>query len=208
MISAEIRWVKTTDAREALSVYAPYVQHTAVSFEYEVPTLTAYEENISAITAEYPWLVCCINNQVIGFAYAGTFRTRPAYKWSVESTIYLEKQWQSLGIGKLLYQTLIHLLKMQGFVNVFAGVAIPNPGSEQLHLSVGFREAGIFNHIGYKNGSWHTTKWYQLLLQPLTANPSLPLPVKQVYLSREANELIKKTNDRLSLLVNKKQKHD
>lgn len=162
-----IRLIRPEDAQSVLDIYAPYVRDTNISFEYEVPTLVEFQQRIAAITAQYPWLVCEHNGEITGYAYAGPHRARTAYQWSVESAIYIKQGFTGKGIGKLLYTKLFELLKEKGYVSVFAGMTAPNDASERLHKALGFEDVGTFKKIGYKNGAWHDTKWFQLRLGEL-----------------------------------------
>src|SRR5690606_34522428 len=123
-----------------------------------------FRQRIEMVTAAYPWLVCEHKGQITGYAYAGQHRARTAYQWSVESAIYKRQGFTGKGVGKRLYQKLFKLLQQQGYVNVFAGMTVPNKASEWLHKSMGFEEIGTFRKIGYKHGEWHDTKWMQLRL--------------------------------------------
>ncbi|MBL7808883.1 MAG: N-acetyltransferase, partial [Saprospiraceae bacterium] len=149
-------------------------QQTAITFEYETPSLTEMENRMTYTQAKYPYLVAEVDQRIVGYAYASDFRTRAAYQWSPESTIYLHPLYYGKGIGKMLYQKLFELLALQGYYNVFAGVALPNEASVALHQKLGFREIGVYENIGYKFGKWHTTKWFQLVLKTHEENPARP----------------------------------
>jgi L-amino acid N-acyltransferase YncA len=118
----EIRLVKEHDASALLDIYEPYVLNTAITFEYDVPTIDEYSERIKGNTSEYPWLVCTQNEKIIGYAYASRFRYKTAYQWSPESTIYLSPDVQGKGVARVLYETLFSVLSLQGYFNVYAGV--------------------------------------------------------------------------------------
>jgi L-amino acid N-acyltransferase YncA len=126
----EIRLINDGDAASSLEIYRHYVRSTVISFEYEVPDLNEFRKRIEHITSKYPWIVCVSNNEIIGYAYASDFRYREAYSWSCESTIYLKEGHQGKGTGRILYETLFKILNLQGYYNVFAGLAIPNEKSE------------------------------------------------------------------------------
>ena len=174
------RFIRPDDAQRVLDIYAPSMEHTNISFEYEVPTPAAFMQRIETITAEYPWLVCEHNGEIVGYAYAGQHRARTAYKWSVESAIYMAEDFCGKGAGKLLYNMLFDLLRQQGFVNVFAGMTLPNAKSEGLHRSCGFRDIGVFEKIGYKNNQWHDVRWMQLDLQEHGKDMRLPVHIHEV----------------------------
>jgi phosphinothricin acetyltransferase len=193
----DIRRVESKDADEILAIYAPYVISTAITFEYDVPTVEEIKNRIAHHTAEYPWLVCTLNEKVIGYAYATRHRPRAAYQWSPESSIYLSQDFHGKGIARALYSTLFSILRLQGHVNVFAGVLIPNARSERLHRSLGFEHIGDFKNIGYKLGAWHTVRWFQLQLREHLFNPPLPKPIGEVESSTEYREILDAAKEQL-----------
>lgn len=193
----EIRIAKITDSKGIAAIYEPYVLHTAITFEYEVPTAAEFSERIQTITNEYPWLVCLQNNQIVGYAYAHKHRNRTAYNWSTESTIYIAEGAHRKGIARILYDTLFAILKLQGYVNVYAGVLVPNEKSEGLHAAMGFKEIGNFTKIGYKLGKWHDVKWFEL---HLIEHPDTPTPLKtlQEIEDTELQTILDKANERIN----------
>jgi len=163
-MNKKIRMATLDDAQEILAIYSPYIENTAISFEYEVPTLEDFKKRIEKILLKYPWLVCEIDNKIVGYAYACEHRSRKAYDWSVESSVYLHEDHHGKGIGRTLYLELFKKLKQGGFHTVFAGITLPHPASHALHLSLGFKEIGIYKEVGFKYGQWYDTLWYQLIL--------------------------------------------
>jgi len=176
----EIRLIREADVTAVWNIYNYYVENTIISFEYEKPGLEEYAQRISINTEKYPWLVCLCDNKVIGFAYGTTHRYRTAYQWSPESTIYLHPDFHTKGIGRILYETLFSLLKVQGYYNVFAGVALPNEKSVSFHQALGFEDIGVFKKVGYKHGNWHDTHWFQLNLNEYDLNPPEPKNLEEV----------------------------
>jgi len=197
----KIRLINIYDAQSTLAIYAHYVQHSIISFEYEVPDIKEWESRIKTNTEEYPWLVCEFKNKVIGYAYGSKHRYRTAYSWSPESTVYLSEKFHRHGIARLLYQTLFELMKLQGYVNVYAGVGLPNIKSEAFHLSMGFYEVGIFKKIGYKHGAWHDTRWFQIHLMEHPANPEFPKKMNEVSGLKEFQDILQKANEKISLMI-------
>jgi L-amino acid N-acyltransferase YncA len=169
-----IRLARIEDCPEILGIYGYFVENTAVTFEYEVPTLGEMEGRMKNILLKYPYLVSVEAEKVIGFAYAADFRHRAAYQWSCECTVYIAPEHQGKGTGRLLYQRLLDMLRLQGYFNVFAGVAIPNERSIRLHQQCSFEEIGEYRNIGYKRGVWHTTRWFQLVLREHSVDPAPP----------------------------------
>lgn len=172
--TVDIRPAVLSDCKDILDIYSHYVLQTAITFEYEVPDVSEMQQRMNTILERYPYLVAIENHRIIGYAYASVFRSKAAYQWSPESTIYMANDQKGRGIGKKLYTKLFECLKAQGYCNVFAGVALPNDASEKLHSSCGFRELGTYENIGYKLGRWHSTRWFQLALR---SEPTEPQPI-------------------------------
>ncbi|HYD21249.1 MAG TPA: GNAT family N-acetyltransferase [Flavipsychrobacter sp.] len=193
-----IRFIEHSDCASVLDIYSWYVQNTVVSFEYEVPSNEEFLGRIKTHTGKYPWLVCERAGKIIGYAYACDFRFRTAYQWSPEVSIYLSHGEGGKGIGRILYTALFDILRLQGYFNVFGGLAIPNEASERLHRSTGFHEIGVFSNIGYKMGDWHGTKWLQLVLQQHVTNPPAPKPIDSVKNSTEVKGILDKANGKLA----------
>jgi len=193
-----VRLVKPDDYAGMLKVYKPNVLHTAITFEYEVPSLEEYSKRISNIITHYPCLVCEENGVVAGFAYAGLFRVKDAYQWSTETTIYVSEVFQKRGIARALYDALLSVLELQGFVNVYAAVTIPNPASERLHTSSGFAEIGLFEKIGFKQGKWHDLKWYEMYLVEHPKEPVPPVSIHQVKDAEAFAEILNRANKALN----------
>ena len=182
----KIRLITLDDAAATLEIYRPYVENSIISFEGATPTLDEWEQKIMHILEEYPWIVCEHEGEIIGYAYGSRHRYRTAYNWSAESTIYMKQGFHRKGAGKILYETLFKLLKLQGYVNVYAGVTMPNEKSEKFHLAVGFYEVGYFRKIGYKLGGWHDTRWFQL---HLTDHQKEPQKIRSLTELKDTDEL-------------------
>lgn len=150
-----IRTAEESDAEGVLSIYAPVVRETAISFELEPPSLEEMRERIRSLRGRLPWLVCAEGPEVCGYAYADRFRTRAAYQWSAEVTVYVSPTWRRRGVGQALYTSLLEALRLLGYRSAFAGIALPNPASVALHEALGFLPAGTFSTAGFKLGQWH-----------------------------------------------------
>ncbi len=167
-----LRQVTTADALQLAAIYEPWVRDTIISFELDPPDVNEMARRIESVTAGYPWLVSEQEGVVLGYAYATAYRHRSAYRWSVETTVYLEQAQRGRGVGRSLYTALIGLCAEWGFANAFAGIALPNPASESLHRSVGFTPIGVFPRAGHKFGTWHDVGWWH---RPLSsADPPQP----------------------------------
>lgn len=164
----KIRVAKVEDAQALLSIYAPYVRTTAITFEYEVPSKDEFAKRIQHILQSYPYLVAELNGEAMGYAYAGAFNERAAYGWAVETTIYVKRNKRRLGIGRKLYDALETALKAQGILNLNACIAYPKEEDEYLtkdsiffHNKMGFQMVGQFHNCGYKFNRWYNMEWME-----------------------------------------------
>ena len=194
----EIRLINTGDIAGALAVYTPFVLNTAITFEYYVPTLDEFTTKVETITNGYPWLVYLHNGKVKGYAYGSIHRSKTAYQWSPESTIYLSSEAQGNGIGRILYETLFSLMRLQGYINVFAGVSLPNEQSESFQKSLGFEEIGVFKNIGYKLGKWHDTRWFQLHLAGHFDEPGQLKTITEIENEPAFQKILVEANEKLN----------
>ena len=155
----KIEKVSTADAEELLAIYAPYVEETAISFEYEVPSVDEFRNRIEQISAKYPYIKAVVDGKIAGYAYAAGFKDRKAYDWSVETTIYIRKDCRQLGLGKALYENLEKLLKEMGILNMNACI-----DSYRFHKKMGFTLVGRFHNSGYKFGEWYDMIWMEKMI--------------------------------------------
>lgn len=158
----KIRVAAIADAKAMLEIYAWYVENTSLTFEYDVPSLKEFENRVEKTLEYYPWLVYEEEGRVLGYAYAGKFRTRAAYDWVVETTIYLSREVRGRGIGRELYTKLETILKAQGIVKTIAVITCPADEysdfhSVQFHKNMGYSSAGRLDFVGYKFGRWYST---------------------------------------------------
>ena len=175
-----IREIQLSDAAAVREIYAPFVTDGATSFEMDLPPVEEFENRVRTITEQYPWLVYEADGKVLGYAYASAHRSRCAYQWSVEVSVYIRDGARRSGIGRALYRSLFEVLRRQGYVNAFAGITLPNPASVGLHESLGFQRIGVFSRIGFKFGRWHDVIWLQLRLADPVEPQAKMLPVKDV----------------------------
>ena len=143
------------DAAACVAIYAPYVTDGVASFETEAPGEREMAERIARTCETHPWLVAEHDGRVVGFAYGCPHRTRHAYRWTADVSVYLDAGHHGRGIGRALYDALLPLLREQGIHTACAGITLPNPASVALHEAVGFRPVGIYRAIGFKFGAWH-----------------------------------------------------
>ena len=166
-----IRSAKLTDAANLLAIYAPYVERTAITFEYKVPSVEEFKKRISNTLEKYPYIVACQKEKIVGYAYAGSFQERAAYAWSVETSIYVDKSLKRTGVGGQLHRALEEELKKRGFLNMNACIAYPEHEDEYLtrdsvefHKHMGYRLVGKFTQCGYKFGRWYSMVWMENLI--------------------------------------------
>ncbi len=159
-----IRSANTADAVSVTSIYAPIVENSTISFEEVPPSTKEMARRIAECLNGYAYLVAERNGSVIGFAYAGQHRTRSAYRWSVDVSVYVAENGRRSGVGRALYDALFKRLTYQGFHAAFAGIALPNPASIALHQALGFEQVGVYREVGLKFGRWHDVSWWQRLL--------------------------------------------
>lgn len=177
-----IRIATEDDAEKLLQIYAYYVENTAITFEYEVPSAQEFRERIRRTLGRYPYLVSEQNGMIMGYAYAGTFKERSAYAWAVETTIYIDKDARRKGLGKELYQALEKALALQNVINLNACIGCPivedeylTRNSVQYHEHLGYRLVGEFHKCGYKFGRWYNMVWME---KCISDHPDRPLPVR------------------------------
>ncbi len=177
-----IRPAVPEDAPALLAIYAPYVSQTAISLEYDVPSVEEFTERIRSITQTYPYLVAEQDGKPVGYVYAAPFHPRMGFHWDVELSIYLSLDYQRHYLGTRLYRTILALLYAQNVVNVYACATTSGGSSIAFHEKLGFQRIGLFPRTGWKAGSWHDLVWmeYPHLHQrvtepkPLIAFPDLP----------------------------------
>lgn len=169
-----------TDAPAVANIYRPAVETSLASFEERAPTPAEMAERMRATLERTPWLVAERDGDVIGYAYAGPHHQRPGYRWSVNISVYVAPGQVRQGIGRRLYDELLDLLRRQGFVNVYAGITLPNAASVALHEGIGMRRIGLYEGVGFKHGAWHDVAWYHLRLVVPEEHPPEPIPLPEL----------------------------
>ena len=167
----EIRLASIMDVDDILNIYEYYVEHTAVTFEYDVPSRGEMQMRIARILEKYPYYVAVDEGRIVGYAYAGPFVGRAAYDWSAELTIYLDVHETKQGLGRMLYEKLEQTLHEMGILNLYACIAVPeNPdeyltrNSAQFHAHMGFQQVGEFHRCGYKFHRWYDMIWMEKII--------------------------------------------
>ena len=172
----KIEKVSTADAEELLAIYAPYVEETAISFEYEVPSVDEFRNRIEQISAKYPYIKAVVDGKIAGYAYAVSFKDRRAYDWSVELSVYVKDGVHRQGVGRLLYTELEKILYAQNVYNLCACIAYPYPDSEKFHERMGFQTVAHFHHSGFKSGHWVDMIWMEKALREHDGAPEPFIP--------------------------------
>lgn len=161
----QIRSASSADIPAMLAIYAPFVENTAVTFDTVVPTVVEFTQKIQRIQQEAPCLVCEVNGEVAGYAYASPHREKAAYRWTRELSVYIHENAKSQKYGTALYQSIIELLRCQNYRSVLAGITLPNIPSVNFHERFGFHPVGVYDNIGFKLGKAHRVGWWQLSIQ-------------------------------------------
>jgi L-amino acid N-acyltransferase YncA len=168
-----VRDAVESDAAACAAIYASYVTDTVITFEYEPPTEAGMAGRIVAAQRTHAWLVLEEGGRVVGYAYAGPYKERAAYRWSCEVSVYLELGRRRSGGGRVLYEALLARLTELGLRTAVAGMTLPNEASVGLHRALGFEPIGTYRRIGWKHGAWHDVAWAQRALGPDGPPPGL-----------------------------------
>jgi phosphinothricin acetyltransferase len=172
-----VRLAESQDAGAIASVYRPFVEGSRISFEDVPPDAAEMERRIQGNRPGYhPWFVAEEDGDVLGFATSSPFRSRRAYRWTVETGIYLAGQAHGRGIGRSLLTTLLSVLERQGYVAAIGAIALPNDASVALHEKLGFVHTGTYRQVGFKLGEWLGVGLWQKELAPRSATPAEPVP--------------------------------
>ena len=177
-----VRLASAGDAAAIAAVYAPYVTDSFVSFETDPPDEAEMRRRIEGGGACHPWLVAELDGRIAGYASASPFRPRAAYRYAVETSVYLAPDRCGRGVGRTLYARLLDLLERQGFVQAIGAISLPNEASVRLHEALGFTAAGVYRQVGWKCGGWRDVGLWQRALAPPTVPPTEPQPFADVWL--------------------------
>ena len=150
------RLATISDAASILDIYTPYILNTAFTFETDIPTIQNFEVRINTYQENWPWLVYEHEGVIAGYAYATKHRERAAYQWCVESSVYVHGKFQQKGIAKLLYYTLLEILKFQSCRTVYAGITLQNDESNSYNIKFDIMLLKDLENIGYKLIRWNT----------------------------------------------------
>ena len=158
----KIKIAESNDVGGILDIYAPFIESTHTSFEYQVPSLDEMQKRIQSTLKFYPWIVAEMGDKIIGYAYASRFRYRKAYDWVCETSVYVHPDAMRSGVATQLYKVLLAVLKVQGIRQCIAGIALPNNISILFHEKHGYKYVGVFPKVGYKKERWVDVAFWQL----------------------------------------------
>lgn len=156
-----IRRVELNDIESICDIYNYYIEKSTITFEEIAVSADEMKNRIKKVSMEYPWLVCEIDGKIVGYAYGSKWKARGAYRYSVESTVYVDVNYKGKGIGASLYKDLLKELRHMGFHSVIGGIALPNPASIALHEKLGFKKVAQFEEVGYKHQKWIDVGYWQ-----------------------------------------------
>lgn len=171
-----IRIATEADVPEILAIYAPYIENTTITFEYDVPCSREFLQRFYTITRQFPWLVWEENGQILGYTYAAPPYARAAYSWCAEPSVYLRPEAKGRGIGRKLYAALEQCLTLQGYQVLFALVTEENTASLRFHEKLGYRISVLFPQCGFKHGRWLGVYWLEKRLNSVEIPKSFPTP--------------------------------
>ncbi len=183
MKNIHIRAATMSDAKTLLNIYKPYVEKTVITFEFVPPTLEEFQARMKKVMGIYPYFVAEIDGEIVGYTYASTFKDRPAYNWSVETSIYVREDAKGLGVGRKLYEILEKALAAQNILNANACIAYAeiedeylNKDSVKFHEKMGYRLVGEFHKCGYKFNRWYNMIWMEKHLGEHEVNQEEVIP--------------------------------
>jgi phosphinothricin acetyltransferase len=172
-----IRLARDGDAAALAAIYRPYVEDSRISFEETAPDAAEMARRLRGeLPGYHPWLVAEEGGRLLGYAASSPFRVRPAYRWTVETGIYLAADAQGRGIGRALLTRLLGVLERQGYVAAIGAIALPNDPSVALHEKLGFIHTGTYRGVGFKMGEWLDVGLWEKDLALRTSTPAEPLP--------------------------------
>jgi L-amino acid N-acyltransferase YncA len=192
-----IRVATAQDAEAIARIYSPAVAERATSFELIPPDAAEMRHRIATVLEQYPWLVVDSSSDVLGYVYATKHRDRAAYRWSVDTAVYVRSDAWRRGIAKALYTALFDVLVLQGYRNAYAGTTLPNESSVAAHESLGFKRVGTYHQVGYKMGKWHDVAWFERPLAERVVDPREPVPFFTIATSPDVRSAFKRAEKHL-----------
>jgi phosphinothricin acetyltransferase len=191
-MTTHIRLASDADADGIAEIYRPVVESTTISFETDAPDREEMARRVHDTLKAYPWLVCEVEGRLAGYTYATRHRVRGAYRWSVDTSVYIDERCRRRGVGRGLYESLFGILAAQGYFNAYAGIALPNPASVALHESMGFEPIGVYRGVGVKLGRWCDVGWWQRSLRDRQRSPQPPQDLATLAQRPDWEELVRR----------------
>jgi phosphinothricin acetyltransferase len=170
----QVRDASERDAAACAAIYAPYVTDTAITFEVDPPPPAEMATRIAAAARTHAWVVLEDRSHVVGYAYGSPFKSRAAYRWSCEVSVYLDRARWRTGGGRALYEALFTRLAERGYRIAVASMTLPNDASVGLHRAMGFEPVGTYRRIGWKHDTWHDVAWVQRMIVAGQDPPDAP----------------------------------
>lgn len=178
MDTVEIRMATLEDAQAINEIYEKYIMETAITFEYEPVPLEEFRGRMEKVLEKLPYLVCEIDGKIAGYAYVAPFKSRAAFAWDLEITVYLREDYFRRNIGRAFYEALFEISKKLGYVNIYALITEPNEKSKRMHEAMGFEQVGMYPNTGYKLGQW----WgLNVMCKQLTSDIVTPNPTRSIH---------------------------
>lgn len=193
----EIIIAKANQANDILKLYTHYVKNSVATFEEQTPSLIEMKQRIHDVGLNHLWLCLYHQGEMLGYCYAGAHRARSAYRFSVESSIYLSEAAQGRGLAKPFYGFLLSTMKEMGYHTAFAGISLPNTASVKLHSGLGFQTIGTFKGVGFKFNHWIDTFWMSLRLRDDAEIPKSTKRKEELFLSEDWQNKQKNTENML-----------
>ena len=175
-----IRLATVADVPQILEIYGPYVENTAISFEYTVPSQESFTQRFLSYTRQFPWLVWEEEGRILGYAYGSAPFERAAYQWCAEASIYMRPECRGKGMGKRLYYVLEQLMKLQGYGKVYSLITTANEASIRFHEAAGYRHMCVMPDCGFKQGAWYGVVWMEKILNNLEKPVESPIPMDSI----------------------------
>ena len=196
-MAVQLRVATQEDAAALLDIYAPYVRETAITFEYDVPSVEEFAARIAHTLEKFPYLAAENDGEIVGYAYAGAFHPRAAYQWCAEMSVYVKRDVRRMGVGRKLYDAMEALLKAQRLTNVEACIAVPSApdahltlDSVRFHEKMGYRMVGKFEKCGYKFDTWYDRVWME---KHIGGHVHAQPPISEIgQIAKEAEEMLRR----------------
>lgn len=174
------RMATLDDVKEILEVYEPYILNTPITFEFNPVPENEFKERINRISKQFPYILCVIDDVVVGYAYCSYYLEKEGFSWDCEITVYVDPKFHKRGVATALYKILIPIIEKQGYYNIYSLICVPNESSVYLHEKFGFREVGTYYNTAYKLSQWRDLLVMEKCLKEYDINPRKPISIHQL----------------------------